>query len=119
VSARHQVKRLDRIFEELALLKSRSGRGNKFSSFGADLWSAISPASKAQVKSGPDVFADALVPQAGTTDAWHFRIFQIPKTIIPIIRGTQAHAPPARCPWHCCNGYRLAKCQGKPNSANQ
>jgi hypothetical protein len=36
VSARHQVKRLDRIFEELALLESRSGRRNKFSSLGAD-----------------------------------------------------------------------------------
>jgi hypothetical protein len=62
VSARHQVKRLDRAFEGFALLEDRSGRRNKFSSFGADLWSAISPAIFAQVKSGPDVFADALVP---------------------------------------------------------
>ncbi len=37
VSARHQVKRLDRIFEGFALLENRSGRRNKFSSFGADL----------------------------------------------------------------------------------
>ena len=44
VSARHQVKRLDRTFEEFALYENRSGRRNKFSSFGADLRSAISPA---------------------------------------------------------------------------
>ena len=71
VSARHQVKRLDRTFEELALLENRSGRRNRFSSFGADLqWSAISPAvSKPNVKSGPDVFADALVPRAGAACA--------------------------------------------------
>jgi hypothetical protein len=37
VSARHQVKRLDRAFEGFALLEDRSGRRNKFSSFGADL----------------------------------------------------------------------------------
>jgi len=34
VSARHQVKRLDRPFDEL---ENRSGRRNQFSSFGADL----------------------------------------------------------------------------------
>jgi hypothetical protein len=37
VSARHQVKRLDRTFEGFALVENRSGRRNKFSSFGADL----------------------------------------------------------------------------------
>jgi hypothetical protein len=62
VSARHQVKRPDRTFEGFVLFENRSGRRNKFSSFGADLRSAISPAVFAQVKSGPDVFADALVP---------------------------------------------------------
>jgi len=31
-------------------------------SFGADLWSAISSGPKPSMKSGPDVFADALVP---------------------------------------------------------
>jgi hypothetical protein len=64
VSARHQVKRLDRIFERVRSNENRFGRRNKFSSFGADLASAISPAIFAQVKSGPDVFADALVPCA-------------------------------------------------------
>ena len=54
------------IFKSL-LFENRSGRRNRFSSFGADLSSAISPASRPHVKSGPDVFADALVPTAG---AW-------------------------------------------------
>jgi hypothetical protein len=48
-------------FRRVRSLKNRSRRRNKFSSFGADFWSAISPAAKPQVKSGPDVFADALV----------------------------------------------------------
>jgi hypothetical protein len=61
VSARHQVKRLDRIFEGLALWKPVLQK-KQVSSFGADFWSAISPAAKPLVKSGPDVFADALVP---------------------------------------------------------
>jgi hypothetical protein len=70
VSARHQVKRLDRIFRKSSLnSKNRSGRRNKLSSFGADLCSAISPANSSPVQSGPDVFADALVPQAGAIDA--------------------------------------------------
>lgn len=48
--------------KEFALHENRSGRRNQFSSFGADLWSAISSGSKPAMKSGPDVFADALVP---------------------------------------------------------
>jgi hypothetical protein len=67
VSARHQVKRLDRAFEEF---ENRSGRRNQFSSFGADLLgSQFHRRSYAQVKSGPDVFADALVPSAAAVDA--------------------------------------------------
>src|SRR6266404_1402752 len=62
VSARHQVKRLDRAFEEF---ENRSGRRNQFSSFGADpLAPQFHRRSLSQVKSGPDVFADALVPNA-------------------------------------------------------
>jgi hypothetical protein len=41
VSARHQVKRLDRFFE-MASSKTGPAEENRFSSFGADLWSAIS-----------------------------------------------------------------------------
>jgi hypothetical protein len=51
-------------FQRARFLEDRSGRRNKFSSFGADFWSAISLAVLAGVKSGPDVFADALVPGA-------------------------------------------------------
>ena len=64
MSARHQVKRLDRLSREPAP-SNRSGRRNRFSSFGADLpkRSAISPGPKPGVRSGPDVFADALAPR--------------------------------------------------------
>jgi len=37
VSARHQVKRLDRPFEEFALSKTGPAEETEFSSFGADL----------------------------------------------------------------------------------
>src|SRR5450631_2459471 len=48
--------------QEFALLENRSGRRNEFSSFGADLQDPqFHRRSLAQVKSGPDVFADALV----------------------------------------------------------
>jgi hypothetical protein len=50
---------------EVRFLENRSGRRNKFSSFGADLESAISWGRKSRLKSGPDVFADALVPCPG------------------------------------------------------
>ena len=50
-------------FRGSSLFQNRSGRRNEFSSFGADfLRSAISPGPRPSVKSGPDVFADALVP---------------------------------------------------------
>ena len=64
VSARHQVKRLDRPFGS-SLFENRSGRRNRFSSFGADpVWLRNFTGANAQVRSGPDVFADALVPAA-------------------------------------------------------
>jgi hypothetical protein len=68
VSARHQVKRLDRIFEEFALGKTGPAEETGFLRSVRIFRSAISPASK-QVKSGPDVFADALVPSAAAVDA--------------------------------------------------
>jgi hypothetical protein len=63
VSARHQVKRLDRISEEFAP-SSRSSRRNKLSSFGVDVpWEIRNfTGPRSGAKSGPDVFADALVP---------------------------------------------------------
>jgi hypothetical protein len=64
VSARHQVKRLDRPFEEFAL--SRTGPAEE-TSFLRSVWilnlglhNFTGP--KPDLKSGPDVFADALVP---------------------------------------------------------
>ena len=52
------------VFRGSSLLQNRSGRRNEFSSFGAGLRrSAISPGPKPGVRSGPDVFADALVPR--------------------------------------------------------
>jgi hypothetical protein len=66
----------------MLFIENRSGRRNGFSSFGADLWDPqFHRRPLAQVKSGPDVFADALVPrnvivpwnalvpQAGAADA--------------------------------------------------
>jgi hypothetical protein len=63
VSARLQVKRPDRIFEEFALGKSGLAEETGFLRSVRILRSAISRAVlKPKVKSGPDVFADALVP---------------------------------------------------------
>jgi hypothetical protein len=56
-------------FEEFAF-RNRSGRRNRFSSFGADLWSAISSGPQLAMKSGPDVFADALVPRTPHPAVW-------------------------------------------------
>jgi hypothetical protein len=76
VSARHQVKRLDRIFQSSLLVKEEFAPGKTgpaeetgFLRSVRIFRSAISPASKPQVKSGPDVFADALVPSAAAVDA--------------------------------------------------
>jgi hypothetical protein len=62
VSARHQVKRLDRGFEEFAPRKSHPAEETGFLRSVRISWSAVSPAARPSVKSGPDVFADALVP---------------------------------------------------------
>jgi hypothetical protein len=69
VSARHQVKRLDPgLWKSSLFQKSDPAEETGFSSFGADLRGPQfhrlqSPiGSEAKVKSGPDVFADALVP---------------------------------------------------------
>jgi len=71
VSARHQVKRLDRISEAYALPKEEFAlskpvrQKNRFSSFGAGIFAPqFHRAQSPKVKSGPDVFADALVPIA-------------------------------------------------------
>jgi hypothetical protein len=70
VSARHQVKRLDRISEAYALSKegfalSKTGPAEEtgfLRSVRIFRASQFHRAYKPHVKSGPDVFADALVP---------------------------------------------------------
>jgi hypothetical protein len=48
-----------------SLFQNRSGRRNRFSSFGAGIFAPqFHRAQSPKVKSGPDVFADALVPIA-------------------------------------------------------
>jgi hypothetical protein len=62
------------------------------------------------LKFGPDVFADALVPRRGIAA----RRFDFPK----IAKFANPAAPRLSCRGRCGNGYRFAKRQGKPNSAN-
>jgi len=69
VSARHQVKRLDRISEERSFKRGSSfktgpAEETSFSSFGAGIlnYPQFHRRQKPGMKSGPDVFADALVP---------------------------------------------------------
>jgi len=62
VSARHQVKRLDRIAKEFALSKTiRQKKQVFFVRCGSS--DPQFHRAKARLKSGPDVFADALVPR--------------------------------------------------------
>ena len=64
MSARHQVKRLDRIFEEVRFFKTGPAEETDFlRSVRVPFTPAISPGQKSGMKSGPDVFADALVPR--------------------------------------------------------
>jgi hypothetical protein len=64
VSARHQVKRPDRTFEQLtALSKTGPAEETGFLRSVRILSPQFHRRSFAQVKSGPDVFADALVPE--------------------------------------------------------
>jgi hypothetical protein len=60
------------------------------------------------VKSGPDVFADALVPRAHADGAPRFPFPKSPRTIVFPLRGTGGSS--------CRDGYRFAKWQGKSNS---
>ncbi|MBN8992789.1 MAG: hypothetical protein J0H42_31510 [Rhizobiales bacterium] len=50
-------------FRESSLFQNRSGRRNELSSFGAESLLRNFAGLKARLKSGPDVFADALVPR--------------------------------------------------------
>jgi hypothetical protein len=78
------------VFREGSLSQNRSGRRNWFSSFGAESLLRNFTGPNARLKSGPDVFADALVPRnASRSDcrafgARRFRSFQIPYMIVLI-----------------------------------
>jgi hypothetical protein len=62
VSARHQVKRLDRIFERLVLSQTGPAEETSFlRSVRIPRGSQFHRAAKPDLKFGPDVFADALV----------------------------------------------------------
>lgn len=65
VSARHQVKRLDRCFKRVRSFENRSGRRNRvfFVRCGSHDPQFYRRSQSPRVKSGPDVFADALVLQ--------------------------------------------------------
>ena len=99
------------VISKSLLLENRSGRRNRFSSFGADHRSAISPGSKLQVKSGPDVFADALVPKAGT---WCSAIW-IPKspTSLQRVNRIARHATASRS----AHRRGRARCDGRTRCA--
>lgn len=93
-------------FRESSLFQNRSGRRNKFSSFGAESLLRNFTGPKARLKSGPDVFADALVPRnafrsperpvfPGTT-CGPFAALPAPGTSIfpnPLHAGPTAHGP--------------------------
>jgi hypothetical protein len=63
VSARHQVKRLDRVFREFALSKTGPAEETSFlRSVRIFKVRNLTGRSLPELRSGPDVFADALVP---------------------------------------------------------
>src|SRR5258707_10176783 len=79
MSAIHQVKRLDRTSKEFAPSKPVQQKKQVFFvRCGSSRRSAISPGPQPGTKSGPDVFADALVPRnafasvARASSSWRF-----------------------------------------------
>jgi hypothetical protein len=116
VSARHQVKRLDRLSKKGSPFEvGPAEETGFFVRCGPLFGSAISQGPKPIVKSDPDVFADALVPMAGRlvpaffiSDPPHMTTGSLPRRY----GGRQ-----------CCrvlsafvrDGYRSANRQGKPD----
>ena len=96
-------------FRESSLFQNRSGRRNKFSSFGAESLLRNFTGPKARPKSGPDVFADALVPRnASRSDcrASGARHFDLSKSFRCLSRPPAACTPGCRrsrlCATPCC-----------------
>ena len=101
-------------FRKGSLFQNRSGRRNKFSSFGAEslLRNFIGP--KARLKSGPDVFADALVPRnvpvpRNVSRSPERFAFRLPRLRCRAFRSFQIlymPVPIARGPWPGCRRSR-------------
>jgi hypothetical protein len=62
VSARHQVKRLDRTFDRACSFRKPARQKKEVFFIGADLKVRNFTGALRQLRFGPDVFADALVP---------------------------------------------------------
>ncbi|WP_154071608.1 hypothetical protein [Bradyrhizobium lablabi] len=102
MSARHQVKRLDRILVKGSLF-SKTGPAEETSFLRSVRILKKAPQfhrRSAQVKSGPDVFADALVPfggrvppKAGVARAPAFHFSQIPKAAVIAREGGRSSTP--------------------------
>jgi hypothetical protein len=105
-------------FRESSLFQNRSGRRNRFSSFGAESLLRNFAGPKARLKSGPDVFADALVPRnvsrsdCRATGAPALRSFQILYMPVPTAHGPRAQSrarPGCRRSRSCATTRRLRR----------
>jgi hypothetical protein len=110
VSARHQVKRLDRTFDRACSFRKPARQKKEVFFIGADPEVRSFTGALRQLRFGPDVFADALVPRWCIVAARG----SIPENLKTPVSPRRASCPVRRCG----NGYRFAKPQGKPNSPN-
>jgi hypothetical protein len=116
VSARHQVKRLDRLSKKGSLFEvGPAEETGFFVRCGPPFGSAISPGPKPIVKSDPDVFADALVPMPAI---W-CRLFLFPDLSCKTSGSLRPHHGRRQCcrvpPAFAHDGYRSANRHGKPD----
>ena len=126
VSARHQVKRLDRLSEGFALPKPVRQKKQVFF-LGAESLLRNFTGPKARLKSGPDVFADALVPRnvpvprnvSHSPERFAFRLSRLRCRASRPFQILYIPVPTARGPWPGCR--RLRSCtaarlpRGSPN----
>jgi hypothetical protein len=110
VSARHQVKRLHRTFDRACSFRKPARQKKRVFFIGADPKVRNFIGALSQLRFGPDVFADALVPS---------RRVVVARGSYPEHLKTPVSPPQGLVPGnHCGNGYRFAKRQGKLNSPN-
>jgi hypothetical protein len=116
VSARHQVKRLDRLSKKGSLFEvGPAEETGFFVRCGPPLGSAISPGPKPIVKSDPDVFADALVPTAGHLVPAFFYFPISPHMTTGSLLRRYGGRQRCRLSAFARDGYRSANRQGKPD----